>query len=99
MRTNSYPGDLRTGLLPGRTGNGIIINHADGYRTYYGHLYSVRVAVGQRVSPGEHIGAMGTTGNSTGPHLHFQVHRAAPPLSSATTVDALAFLRAAGLNP
>lgn len=74
VRTNSYPGDLRTGLLPGRTGNGIIVNHADGYRTYYGHLHTVRVAVGQRVAPGEHIGAMGTTGNSTGPHLHLEVH-------------------------
>lgn len=74
VRTNSYPGDLRPGLLPGRTGNGILIEHASGYRTYYGHIHTSYVSRGQTVAIGQHIAAMGTTGNSTGNHLHFEVH-------------------------
>ncbi|MFD0560082.1 putative peptidoglycan binding protein [Stackebrandtia endophytica] len=74
VRTNSYPGDTRQGLLPGRTGNAVLIDHENGYRTYYGHLYSAGVSNGQRVVAGQYIAAMGTTGNSTGPHLHFEVH-------------------------
>ncbi|MFD0556143.1 peptidoglycan DD-metalloendopeptidase family protein [Stackebrandtia endophytica] len=74
VRTNSYPGDTRQGLLPGRTGNGVLIDHGGGYRTYYGHLYSAAVSVGQTVVAGQRIAAMGTTGNSTGNHLHFEVH-------------------------
>ncbi|CAM3259196.1 peptidoglycan DD-metalloendopeptidase family protein [Stackebrandtia soli] len=73
VRTNSYPGDTRPGLLPGRTGNAVLIDHLNGYRTYYGHIYSAGVSVGQTVSAGQYIAAMGTTGNSTGPHLHFEV--------------------------
>ncbi|HIV58274.1 MAG TPA: peptidoglycan DD-metalloendopeptidase family protein [Candidatus Stackebrandtia faecavium] len=75
VRTNSYPGDKRQGLLPGRTGNGILIDHGGGYVTYYGHLYSAAVSKGTKVSTGQVIAAMGTTGNSTGPHLHFEVHK------------------------
>ncbi|MDG9718563.1 M23 family metallopeptidase [Streptomyces sp. DH24] len=50
-----------------------VIEHPGGYYTQYAHLASVAVDQGERVSPGQWIGQAGTTGNSTGPHLHFEV--------------------------
>ncbi|WP_438445156.1 peptidoglycan DD-metalloendopeptidase family protein [Gorillibacterium sp. sgz5001074] len=54
-------------------GNHIIVNHLNGYKTLYGHLSSSSVKVGQIVEKGEKIGIMGSTGDSTGVHLHFEV--------------------------
>ncbi len=53
-------------------GNMIMIDHGNGYQTVYGHLSSVAVHCGQSVYQGGYIGAAGSTGNSTGPHLHFE---------------------------
>ena len=49
------------------------IDHGNGYHTWYAHLSKVDVSVGQRVTKGEHIAEVGSTGFSTGPHLHYQV--------------------------
>jgi len=54
-------------------GNLIVINHGNGYETYYGHLSQVNVQVGQPVYQGSVIGASGNTGRSSGPHLHFEI--------------------------
>ena len=54
-------------------GNYVVIEHANGVRTLYAHCASVSVSVGQTVSQGQQIGTVGSTGNSTGPHLHFEV--------------------------
>ncbi|OTP24405.1 peptidase [Enterococcus sp. 5B7_DIV0075] len=54
-------------------GNYIIIDHGDGYYSYYFHMSSLVASAGQTVSAGQTIGVMGTTGNSTGVHLHFSV--------------------------
>lgn len=62
-------------------GNYIVINHNNGYKTLYGHLSSINVQVGQTVSRGQRIGVMGTTGRSTGIHLHFEVHRNGTPVN------------------
>ena len=55
-------------------GNCIEINHGFGYLTLYGHLSAVKCRVGQKVKRGEVIGLVGSTGKSTGPHLHYEVH-------------------------
>ena len=55
-------------------GNNIIINHGYGYETLYGHLVRMKVRPGQRVKRGEVIGWVGSTGASTGPHCHYEVH-------------------------
>lgn len=54
-------------------GNYVIIDHGNGYKTLYGHCSSLAVSAGQSVSKGDTVGYVGSTGNSTGPHLHFEV--------------------------
>ncbi|TGB01232.1 peptidoglycan DD-metalloendopeptidase family protein [Halobacillus salinus] len=56
-------------------GNKVVIDHNNGYRTVYAHLSSIDVRVGQTIRKGSDIGVMGTTGNSTGVHLHFEIHK------------------------
>ncbi|MBB6695100.1 peptidoglycan DD-metalloendopeptidase family protein [Cohnella xylanilytica] len=57
----------------GTYGNAVIINHNNGFKTLYGHMSSIKVKKGQVVSQGDIIGIMGSTGHSTGTHLHFEV--------------------------
>lgn len=54
-------------------GNTIIINHGNGQQTLYAHADSLSVSVGQSVSQGQEVAKVGSTGNSTGPHLHFEI--------------------------
>jgi len=56
------------------TGNHVIINHGYGYETVYMHMVRIKARVGQQVKRGEVIGWVGSTGASTGPHLHYEVH-------------------------
>ncbi|MFC4387805.1 peptidoglycan DD-metalloendopeptidase family protein [Gracilibacillus marinus] len=58
----------------GGYGNKIVIDHNNGYRTIYAHLDSIDVSAGQTVEKGQTIGVMGSTGDSTGIHLHFEVY-------------------------
>lgn len=66
-------GTVTSARYSGNAGNMIVINHGNGLQTYYMHCSKIYVSVGTKVTKGQNIGAVGTTGNSTGPHLHFQV--------------------------
>ena len=59
----------------GGYGNKVVIDHNNGMKTVYAHLSSISVSVGQTVPKGSKIGIMGSTGNSTGIHLHFEVYK------------------------
>ena len=65
----------------GKAGNLIVINHGNGLSTYYMHCHKIYVRAGQKVSKGQNIAIVGTTGNSTGPHLHFQVMSGGVPVN------------------
>lgn len=56
-------------------GKVVIIDHGNGYETLYAHLSSISVSSGDKVQKGDKIGVMGSTGNSTGVHLHFEIHK------------------------
>ncbi|MFB8038572.1 M23 family metallopeptidase [Streptomyces sp. NPDC056004] len=79
----------------GAYGNSIVLRMTDGTYTQYGHLSSIGVSVGQSVGAGQQIGLSGSTGNSTGPHLHFEA-RTTP--SYGSDMDPVAYLRAHGVN-
>ncbi|KAK1180200.1 M23 family metallopeptidase [Streptomyces sp. NBS 14/10] len=76
-------------------GNAIVIKHADNTYSQYAHLSLVKVSVGQTVGTGQEIGLSGNTGNTTGPHLHFEI-RTTPNYGSA--LEPLAFLRSHGVK-
>lgn len=57
----------------GSYGNLLVITHSNGVQTYYGHCSKLYVSSGQSVSQGQTVAAVGSTGNSTGPHLHFEI--------------------------
>ncbi|MFJ6656471.1 transglycosylase family protein [Streptomyces sp. NPDC091377] len=79
----------------GSFGYEVVVRHADGRYSQYAHLSAISVRDGQSVSAGQRIGRSGNTGNSTGPHLHFEV-RTGPGFG--TDVDPLAYLRAGGVK-
>lgn len=71
----------------GGYGNLIEVRHDNGLTTRYAHLSGFKVKVGQKVVAGQHIGAMGSTGRSTGPHLHFEVRQGGKPLNPRAILE------------
>jgi murein DD-endopeptidase MepM/ murein hydrolase activator NlpD len=71
------PGKVAVAGPLGSAGNSVVIDHPDGTTTKYFHLMdnSIKVRVGQQIQPGQVVGNVGSTGRSTGPHLHFEVWR------------------------
>ncbi|GAA4340554.1 M23 family metallopeptidase [Streptomyces venetus] len=76
-------------------GNAIVIKHGNGTYSQYAHLSKIEVRIGQVVKTGQEIARSGNTGNSSGPHLHFEI-RTTPNYGSA--VDPVKFLRAKGVK-
>ncbi len=64
-------------------GNVIVIDHGYGYRTYYAHIYKLLKKKGDRVKKGDVIALVGNTGRSTGPHVHYEVHKNGIPVNPA----------------
>ncbi len=79
----------------GAYGNNVVIKHNDGTYTQYGHMSSLSVSVGQQVTPGQKIGLSGSTGNSSGPHLHFEARTGA---DYGSDIDPIAYLRSHGVS-
>jgi murein DD-endopeptidase MepM/ murein hydrolase activator NlpD len=76
-------------------GNAIVISHGDGTYSQYAHLSKIGVHLGEKVNKGERIGLSGNTGNSSGPHLHFEI-RSTPNYGSA--VNPVVFMNHHGLK-
>ncbi|MFI2779920.1 M23 family metallopeptidase [Streptomyces sp. ALB3] len=89
------PGTVVSAGWSGSYGNEVVIQHTDGMYSQYAHLSSLAVSAGQTVTGGQQIGLSGSTGNSTGPHLHFEV-RTGP--SYGSDVDPIAYLRSHGVS-
>lgn len=81
----ALPGTVTTAGWYGGYGNAVIIDHGGGMQTLYGHMSAVGTSPGMNVMPGQVIGFVGSTGNSTGPHLHFSV------IQDGQWLDPLAF--------
>ncbi|GHA62960.1 hypothetical protein GCM10010372_73570 [Streptomyces tauricus] len=88
-------GSVVTAGWGGSFGYQVVIRHGDGRYTQYAHLSAISVKAGQNVGAGQRIGRSGSTGNSSGPHLHFEV-RTGPGFGS--DVDPVAYLRAGGVR-
>jgi murein DD-endopeptidase MepM/ murein hydrolase activator NlpD len=76
-------------------GNAIVIKHGNGTYSQYAHLSKIQVKIGEKVNTGEQIALSGNTGNSSGPHLHFEI-RTTPNYGSA--VNPVAFLASKGVK-
>lgn len=74
-------GTVTTASYSGNAGNMISINHGNGLVTIYMHCHAMYVSAGQKVEKGQNIAIVGNTGNSTGPHLHFQVNLNGTPVN------------------
>ncbi|MFE7129869.1 peptidoglycan DD-metalloendopeptidase family protein [Streptomyces sp. NPDC057638] len=89
------PGTVVSAGWNGSYGNEVVIQHTDGTYSQYAHLSALSVSAGQGVSGGDEIGLVGSTGNSTGPHLHLEV-RTGPGYGS--DIDPVAYLQQKGVT-
>lgn len=82
------PGRVTYAGRMGGYGKVVRINHGFGFQTTYAHLSRIRVSVGEEVARGDQIGDIGSTGRSTGPHLHYEVRRHGRPIDPAKFIEA-----------
>ena len=86
-------GTVITSEMHGSYGNYIIINHNNGYYTSYAHMSKLIAKVGDTVAQGQTIGLVGSTGRSTGPHLHFEAWRGGAPYRGGTRFNPMTLFR------
>jgi murein DD-endopeptidase MepM/ murein hydrolase activator NlpD len=84
-----------TGVRSGY-GNTVEVDHGGGLKTRYGHLAVIAVHTGEHVTVGERLGGMGSTGRSTGTHLHYEVWLNGRPMNPERYLKAGAYVREAG---
>lgn len=77
----AVPGRVISVGWAGAYGNRVAVQHQDGTVAYYSHLSGFGVRVGQQIQRGSFIGRVGSTGNATGPHLHFEIRRNGKPVN------------------
>ncbi|MGH3309230.1 MAG: transglycosylase family protein [Streptomyces sp.] len=88
-------GEVVSAGWAGAYGYEVVLRHSDGRYSQYGHLSAISVRAGQTVTPGRRIGRSGSTGNATGPHLHFEI-RTGP--GYGTDINPLSYLRGRGVS-
>jgi murein DD-endopeptidase MepM/ murein hydrolase activator NlpD len=86
--TATAPGVVSFAGVKSGYGRVVEVDHGKGFKTRYGHLQSITAKVGAKVAIGQKIGTMGSTGRSTGPHLHYEVYY------NGKSYDPIKFLRA-----
>jgi murein DD-endopeptidase MepM/ murein hydrolase activator NlpD len=86
----ALPGKVISAGYESGYGNAVLVEHAEGIRTRYGHLASINVKPGDLVTSENSLGTVGNTGHSTGPHLHFEVIRMGKPVDPLLSYNPLA---------
>jgi hypothetical protein len=89
----------RAGTDASGYGNNVRLQHSDGYETVYAHLLSFSIEAGQSVRQGQVIGVSDNTGNSTGPHLHFELRKNNVPIDPAPLLSAAPVIPGTGTAP
>ena len=77
----------------GAYGRTVVIDHGNGYETLYGHLSKIEAKVGDTICRGQRLGLVGSTGRSTGPHVHYEVRKNGKPMNPAPFVELATFVR------
>jgi murein DD-endopeptidase MepM/ murein hydrolase activator NlpD len=80
-------------------GNHVIVKHGPGLYTLYAHLSATSVSSGQSVAAGQKVGLVGSTGNSSGPHLHFEVRTDPTAFSAGIFINPVTWLKSHGITP
>lgn len=86
-----FDGKVRIAKRAGAYGNLVVIRHDNGLETYYGHLSKINVAANQEIKAGEVIGLGGSTGRSTGPHLHLEIRYLGAAINPEKVIDFATF--------
>lgn len=87
----AYKGKVELAKYSGSYGNYVVIDHGNGYSTLYAHMSSMEVKSGQELKQGDIIGYVGSTGYSTGPHLHFEIRYKGSTIDPASYFDDLTY--------
>jgi murein DD-endopeptidase MepM/ murein hydrolase activator NlpD len=80
----ALPGRVSTAGWAGGYGYMVVVQHGNGFETRYAHLSSISVVAGQQIQRGQTVGLVGSTGRSTGPHLHYELRQNGRPLNPLT---------------